>query len=398
MALLKRPASKKPTGRDRMRAMLSVVGGEPPPETPEAPAVDLPPQPVDPLFAHDTIGEALRAIRRDRGISLEDLAERTRVRKSYLEALEEMRLDALPSRPFTIGYLRAYATALALDPDAAVERFKADEPVLDEPLRAPVGVPDEKDPRVAAFLIGALVIVAAIVLWNVAQRAMMAAAPPPPLASETQAEKLLSKLKGGTVELGEPLPAPVESTTPAPYETPGLAAALGLKTDPNDPNAPHAPLPTRVGEPPPVDLATLKPVFAPAGKVYDSGNLRSTVTVQAIKAGALIVRGPDGSVYFARQLAKGEAYRIPDLAGLTLDVSSPQDFQVFVANRSRGVLPSTQVLASKLITAEAPPAHAPKAAAAPTASAPAAAAPAPVPVLKVPAPKSPAAKTPPPRP
>jgi len=378
--LKKRPPKKQAAGRDRMRAMLSLVGSEPPAETPsDEPAADAgPPLAIDPLFAHDTVGEALQAIRRDRGISLEDLAERTRVRKSYLEAIEEMRLDALPSRPFTIGYVRAYATALGLDPDAAVERFKTEEPVLDEPLRAPVGVLDEKDPRVAAFTIGALVIIAAIVLWNVAQRAMMAAAPPPPLASEQQAQQLLAKLKGGTMTLGEPLPAPVESTTPTPYETPGLRAALGLKTgDPNAPDAPPAPSPTRIGEPPPVDLASLRSVFVPAGKIYDSGNprLTSVVTVQAIKAGALIVRGQDGSVYFARQLAKGEAYRVPNLAGLTLDVSAPQDFQVFVAGQSRGVLPSTQVLASKLVTATPT--------AAPAGAAPAAP-PAPVPPAKTP--------------
>jgi len=353
--LKKRPSKKQTaaTGRERMRAMLSLVGSDPAPAGPEELAVDLPPAPVDPLLAHDTIGEALKAIRHDRGFSLQDLAETTRVRRAYLEAIEEMRLDALPSRPFTIGYVRAYAAALGLDPDVAVERFKTEEPVLDEPLRAPLGALDERDPRVAAFTIGAVVIISAIVLWNVAQRALTAAAPPPPAASEAQASKLLRQMKTGAVELGEPLPAPVESTTPTPYETPGLAASLGLTTGGVVPT--DAPRPKPLGEPPPVDLATLKPVFTPAGRIYDSGNprLTSIVTVQALKGGALIVRGPDGSVYFARQLAKGEAYRVPQIAGLTLDVSSPQDFQVFVAGQSKGVLPSTQVLASKLATAPA---------------------------------------------
>ena len=363
----KRTSRKADTARGRLRAALNFSAGAPAPEA--VAAVDLgPPPPVDPLFAHETLGEALRAIRLEKGLTLPELADRTRVRRAYLEAIEEMRLDALPSRPFTIGYIRAYATALGVDPDVAIERFKSDEPVLDEPLRAPVGVPDEKDPRVAAFLIGALIIIAAIVLWNVAQRAMMAAAPPPPLAPAAQSAKALSEMKSGTFELGYPLPAPVESTTPPPYETPGLAAAMGVKTDPNAPNTP-APSPTRVGEPPPVDLASLPTSFAPQGRVYDSGNpkLTSVVTVQAIKAGALIVRGPDGSVYFARQLAKGEAYRVPQLAGLTLDVSAPHDFQVFVAGQSKGVLPAQQVLASKLGSppAAAPPTAAPRPAAAP---------------------------------
>ncbi len=355
--LRKRTSRKAETARGRLRAALNLGGPDAPP--PAEPLDQAPPAPVDPLHAHETLGEALRAIRQDKGLTLPEVAERTRVRRSYLEAIEAMQLDALPSRPFTIGYIRAYATALGVDPDLATERFKSDEPVLEEALRAPVGMIDEKDPRVAAFLIGALIIIAAIVLWNVAQRAMMAAAPPPPLAPPAQTAKALTQMKSGTVELGYPLPAPVESTTPPPYETPGLAAAMGLKADPNAPSA--APPPTRLGEPPPVDLASLPTVFTPKGRIYDSAN-PSVVTVQAIKAGALIVRGPDGSIYFARQLAKGEAYRVPQLAGLTLDVSSPQDFQVFVAGQSKGVLPAQQVLASKLGTPATPPPRAPAAA------------------------------------
>lgn len=356
--LRRRPSKNKaaPAGRGRGRVLN--LGADAP--APEPAAEDAgPPEPIDPLQAHGSIGEALQAVRLEKGLTLPQLAETTRVRRAYLEALEEMRLDALPSRPFTIGYIRAYATALGLDPDRATDRFKSDEPVLDEPLRAPIGVPDEKDPRVAAFLVAALVIILAIVLWNVAQRAMIAAAPPPPLAAPDVAEKALARLKSGPVELGAPLPAPVESTTPPVYETPGLAEAMGLKpADPNAPEGGHRPKP--VGEVAPVDLATLPRVFTPAGRIFDAGSprLNSAVIIQAVKPAALIVRGADGSVYFARQLAKGEAYRVPQVAGLTLDVSSQYDFQVFVSGQSKGFLPSQQVLASKLGDAPAAPAPA----------------------------------------
>lgn len=353
--MLRKRTSKKSAERRQVLDLGGAVDDAPPPSPEAAPPPE--PPPVDPLFAYETLGEALKAVRHDRGLTLQELAEKTRVRRSYLEAIEEMRLDALPSRPFTIGYIRAYATALGLDPDLATERFKADEPVLDEPLRAPIGLIDDKDPRVAIFLAGALVIIAAIVMWNVAQRAMMANAPPPPLAPEAQTAKALAQVKAEPVELGAPLPAPVESTTPPAYETPGLAAAMGLQESGTDGQPVHAPPPTRLGEPPPVDLASLPKVFTPQGRIYDAGNpkLTSVVTLQALKPGALIVRGADGSVYFARQFAKGEAYRVPQLSGLTLDVSSPQDFQVFVNGQSRGVLPAQQVLASKLATAPAAP-------------------------------------------
>jgi len=61
------------------------------------------------------IGAALKAAREARGLSLRDVAEATRIRQSYVEALEAMRLEELPSRPFTIGYVRAYAGLLGLD-------------------------------------------------------------------------------------------------------------------------------------------------------------------------------------------------------------------------------------------------------------------------------------------
>ena len=61
------------------------------------------------------IGAALRATRQRTGRSLQDLSDTTRIKRAYLEALEEMRLEDLPSRPFTIGYVRAYARALGLD-------------------------------------------------------------------------------------------------------------------------------------------------------------------------------------------------------------------------------------------------------------------------------------------
>jgi cytoskeletal protein RodZ len=313
-------------------------------------APEPPPEPVDPLFAHETLGEALKAVRESRRLSLETLAETTRVRRAYLEAIEEMRLDALPSRPFTIGYIRAYALALELDPDAAVERFKAEEPVLDEPLRNPIGVPDERDPRVAAFMIGAVVIIAAIIFWNVAQRSMLAGAPPPPLAPQAVVDKALRQIKPGEVQLGAPLPAPVESTTPPPYETPGLAAAMGKI----DPGAPTKPKP--VSEAPAVDLASLPQVFQAKGKVYDAGpgQPASPIIIQALKPASLIVRGADGSVYFARQLSAGDAYKVPNLAGVTLDVSEPRDIQVFVNGQTKGVLPAAQVLAAKLATPTAP--------------------------------------------
>lgn len=61
-------------------------------------------------------GSALSRERGARGLSLERIAAATRIRRRYLEALEEWRLDDLPGDAYARGYLRAYAEHLDLDP------------------------------------------------------------------------------------------------------------------------------------------------------------------------------------------------------------------------------------------------------------------------------------------
>jgi cytoskeleton protein RodZ len=300
------------------------------------------------LHSGSDIGQALKALREKKKLSIEEVADITRIRRAYLADIEAMRLDKLPSRPFTIGYIRAYAEALGLDGEAAVERFKSDEPDLNEPLRAPVGVTQGGDPRVVAIVAGIVVMLAAIILWNVAQRAMSANAPPSPTASAKSTAQAFAAQTAGPVSLGAPLPAPVESTTPPPYETPGLPTL-----NPDGTLTPHVQTVGKSGltpdAQPSVDPASLSPVFVPNGKIYGAvAGQPSAVTLQALKSASLIVRGADGSIYFARQFAAGEAYRAPELAGLTATVSAPASFQVFVAGRSTGVLPAAQVSLGKL--------------------------------------------------
>jgi len=332
------------------------------------------------------IGQALREIRTARGLSLEAVADTTRVRRAYLADIEAMRLDRLPSRPFTIGYIRAYAEALGLDGEAAVERFKAEEPDLDEPLHAPVGVGEVSDPRMAAIIAGVVVLLVAIVLWNIAQRAMLANAPPPPTASAKAAAAALVTPATGTVALGAPLPAPVESTTPPLYQTPGLPDDAAERGSGPISAAPPKPNLKPDGEPM-VDPAMLSPVFVATGKIYGApAGQPSNLTLQALKSASLIVRGADGSIYFARQFGPGEAFRAPLVTGLTADVSEPTNFQVFVGGQSKGVLPAAQTSLTQLAQQGAPPVA--KVAAPPPAAAPAAAKPAaPAPKPTAPPPK-----------
>jgi cytoskeleton protein RodZ len=307
------------------------------------------------------IGAALRAARTARGLSQQDVAEATRIRQSYVEAIEGLRLDELPSRPFTIGYVKAYANLLGLDGEAAVQRFKVDVPDDNEGLRAPVGVRRERDPRTGLILVGGCLIVAAILLWNVAQRAMAKEELHVPITSAQAAQQAVGERASdtggnGAVSLGAPLPAPVESTTPAPYVTPGLAAAAAAG---GSADAAGAALKERLalqksgqGVVDLSDAPVLGAPFKAKGPMLGAPPAEaSNIILQARKGASLVVRGADGSVYFARQLSPGEAFRAPRTAGLTADVSDPSAFDIFTGGVLTGRLTAAQTPFSRLVPA-----------------------------------------------
>jgi hypothetical protein len=64
----------------------------------------------------DGLGELLRRERELRHISLDDVAERTKISRRYLEAIEEGRFDRLPGETFVRGFIRSYAQSVGLNP------------------------------------------------------------------------------------------------------------------------------------------------------------------------------------------------------------------------------------------------------------------------------------------
>jgi transcriptional regulator with XRE-family HTH domain len=286
------------------------------------------------LDAGADIGQALKALREAKGLSLTDIAEKTCVRRAYLQALEEMNLDQLPSRPFAVGYVKAYAEAVGASGDLAVKQFRKDAPSPDEELKAPLGVRKERDPRLS-WLAGACAVVAtAVVIWNLAQHAVAHDGAPTPPVAVTNAPPPAPLAARGPVALGAAQPAPADSDVPQPYVTPGMAKAVGGPDAAVEP--PPAPTPAKV-------------FINPHAAVYGAPADRSVVTFRALKSASLMIKGGDGAIYFARQLQPGEAFRAPaNVPGLTVDAPNPQAFDVIVAGQSKGPLQAQTTPINKL--------------------------------------------------
>ncbi|MCF8721943.1 helix-turn-helix domain-containing protein [Nitrospina gracilis] len=72
----------------------------------------------------DSFGHYLKHQRELRGISLDDIANATRIPARHLEALEEDRFDDLPAEVFIKGYIRSYGEALGVDANELLTAYE----------------------------------------------------------------------------------------------------------------------------------------------------------------------------------------------------------------------------------------------------------------------------------
>jgi transcriptional regulator with XRE-family HTH domain len=71
----------------------------------------------------DAIGDYFKQVREAKGLTLDDVASKTRIAPEFLQALEEGNFAKLPDQVFAKGFVRSYARTLALDEQEAMRCF-----------------------------------------------------------------------------------------------------------------------------------------------------------------------------------------------------------------------------------------------------------------------------------
>lgn len=77
------------------------------------------------LDAQRDFGERMKRLREQRGITLREIADTTKLSVRALEALERNDISRLPGGIFSRGLVRAYAEQIGADPEATVQEFIA---------------------------------------------------------------------------------------------------------------------------------------------------------------------------------------------------------------------------------------------------------------------------------
>lgn len=71
----------------------------------------------------ETLGDYLKNNREAQNITLEEVAQATRIRRTILEAIENNHYDLIPPKVFTQGFIKSYASYIGLDENDVIKRY-----------------------------------------------------------------------------------------------------------------------------------------------------------------------------------------------------------------------------------------------------------------------------------
>jgi curved DNA-binding protein CbpA len=93
--------------------------GAPQPPAPQPATLKPVPETVAPVtpFIAEFTGPAIRMLREQKGLTLRQIADNTKVGARYLECIEEELYQKLPARAYIRGFLMLYAKALGCEPE-----------------------------------------------------------------------------------------------------------------------------------------------------------------------------------------------------------------------------------------------------------------------------------------
>ncbi|NWH07573.1 MAG: DUF4115 domain-containing protein [Alphaproteobacteria bacterium] len=332
----------------------------------------------DETSSAETIGAELRAARLRQGEDIGSVSEALRIRKEHIEALENNDFNSLPGKTYAIGFVRAYADHLGLNPDISVTRFKREMGVKAEPvtLQFPEAADEARLSTMSLFVLAALLVAGIWGGWYLSvshDRMAVTGVPEVPERLQQTGEIAPGDTPGpraADAAAGTAVPPAggVPATGPTPEGGVPATASENLALQAQDGMLPPAEDDAAagetqagdglVGETPsgesqaaataaaPDQTAAASPApAAGTGQVYGAQYTDSRITVVAKVDTWLRIEESGGKVLINRNIKAGDRYQAPNRSGLILMARDAGSLDLLVDGRSVGAAgPSGMVL------------------------------------------------------
>ena len=314
--------------------------------------------PAQPGVGTSRIGGDLRAARERLGWDIEPVAEALKLKPAFIRAIEQGDLAGLPAPAYTVGFVRTYATALGLDPNEAIRRFRGERNEVNRKteLAFPAPVPQRGVPAGALVLVGAVIAIGGYIGWyHYSGRSLRSTAtvdqvpahleplaPPSgprvvmmvPSSSKKVVPPELHAAAVGASFAGEPdvSPSSAAAAVPMPPAAPPVAAA----------SAPAA-ASSGAASPAVVAATTPAPVQAAEGVANAAANTSAPgvpgpMVIQATADAWIEIKNAAGRVVYETVLHPGGSYTVPDQPQLTLTTGNASATKVILSGNTIGPL------------------------------------------------------------
>lgn len=281
--------------------------------------------------AKQKVGEQLRAARLAGQFAIEDIAAEIKIKTQHLLAIEESRFGDLPSRTYAVGFVRAYASTLGLDVDALVADCRR-EVALSMPQKQPQMIMPEavaEQPLPSSSLVvmtAALAFLLSAVGYVFTRDTVETAPIAPPAISQTSEQKPVASQAAQQPVQAQPQVQPQQVQPQIqPQLTQQQQQMQQQAQQPVVQAVPHE-------EPAQVDTAVVdtthvssgflqKGLVAPnptAPGVAGKAPAPSRIKLKAVDETTVQIFDASGRMIAERVINKGEAFYVPDKAGLTL--------------------------------------------------------------------------------
>jgi cytoskeletal protein RodZ len=257
-----------------------------------------------------SLGSELAAAREAQGLSVDEIAERTRIRGTLIRAIEQDDFAPCGGAVYARGHIRSIAHAIGINPEPLLAEFDAPA-VTVAPAAVPGGDLLEAEHKIArstrpqrahwgAVMATTLVVIIGLTMWSLLRNSG-------------------SGTTGGTAA-GTTIPAPVTTTVSAPAIT-------------------TTPAPTHTPSP---QVTTTQPTLAPSSEVALVQPHGVTVRLNMISGRSWFhVADSAGKTLFTGILTKGQTKDFSDPQQIRLIVGAPKTVDLVVNGKDIGSLPET---------------------------------------------------------
>ena len=253
----------------------------------------------------ETVGQDLRKARQRKGEDLAQISSVLKIRKDYLDALEESKFDTIPGRAYIIGFVRTYAQYLGLDPNECIDRIKREIAGRGDGREGNVEVSSPRERKLPPGGMWLAIFLLIAVLYGAYY------------------------LFVGVNRMASPSVAPVPAR---------LAAQAGLASNALRPA--EAPAGAQQAPAPNVPL--------PPGLKYGTQNAGSRLTLVAHRLTRVLIQGPNNTLLLNRLLQPGDSYLVPNMSGATLSTPDAGAVELILDGGSLGYAGKDGVVAEGL--------------------------------------------------